>query len=95
MSLSQKDVEKIAKLSRIAVTPEEVEIRTEELNAIFGWIEQLQEVNTDNVSPMAGVGDFTQRLRDDVVNDGAYKEQLLANGPEVSYGCFVVPKVVE
>ncbi len=95
MSLSNDDVKKVAKLARIALSDEEVVAHTDELNSIFGWIEQLQEVDTDGVTPMAGVGAFTQRLREDVVSDGNVKEQVIANGPETSYGYYVVPKVVE
>lgn len=95
MSLDDKDVAKIAHLSRIHVTAEECTRYREELNSIFGWIEQLQEVDTEGVPPMAGVGNYTLRVREDVANDGNIQEQVLQNAPQAAYGCFVVPKVVE
>lgn len=95
MSLSHEDVTKIAKLARLDMGEDEVASYTDQLNGIFDWIEQLSEVDTDNVTPMAGVGDMTQRLREDIVTDGNVKEQVLKNAPGSSYGYFVVPKVVE
>ncbi len=94
MSLDSKDVSKIAKLARIAVTDDEKKKMTEDLNGIFNWIEQLQEVNTDGIEPMAGVGDYTARLREDVVNDGNVQDKVLSNAPESNFDCYVVPKVV-
>jgi aspartyl-tRNA(Asn)/glutamyl-tRNA(Gln) amidotransferase subunit C len=95
MSISHQDVSKIAKLARIRVSEAEVEKYSRELSGIFQWIEQLKEVNTDGVEPMAGVGDYTLRFREDKVTDGNIREDVLANAPEAAYGCFLVPKVVE
>lgn len=94
--LTKPEVIKIAKLSRVAVTEQEVEKFTGELNKIFAIAEELKEVNTDNVAPMAGVGGYTLRYRDaDVVTDGNIQEKVLKNSPDAAYGYFVVPKVVE
>ena len=68
---------------------------TKELSGIMSWVEQLQEVNTDGVEPMAAVGNMTLRFREDVVNDGNQQQAVLANAPSADYGCFVVPKVIE
>ena len=95
MSLDNKQVEKIAKLSRIKISEEEAEKYTGELNKIFDWIEQLQEVNTDGVEEMAGVGGYTLRNRADEVQGDNIRAQVLANAPESAYDCYVVPKVVE
>ena len=93
--LSEKDVLKIAKLARIAVTPEEVKVYSEELSKILAFVETLQEVNTDNVPLMTSVADMTLPMRQDKVDDGNYREEILANAPASEYGCFMVPKVVE
>ncbi|MBW0007806.1 MAG: Asp-tRNA(Asn)/Glu-tRNA(Gln) amidotransferase subunit GatC [Sphingomonas sp.] len=66
-----------------------------ELNNILGWVEQLAEVNTDGVEPLTAVIDQKLRLRDDVVNDGNIREDVLANAPEAQHGFFAVPKVIE
>lgn len=93
--LSEKDVIKIAKLARIAVTPEEVETYSEELSKILAFIETLQEVNTDNVPLMTSVADMQLPMRQDKVDDGNCREEVLKNAPASEYGCFMVPKVVE
>ena len=95
MSLDVAAVTKIAKLSRIKVTDSEKQKITEDLNGIFEWIEQLQEVNTDGIEPMAGVGDYTLRPREDVVNDGNIQEKILSNATDHNFGCFSVPKVID
>ncbi|MDB2414443.1 Asp-tRNA(Asn)/Glu-tRNA(Gln) amidotransferase subunit GatC [Rickettsiales bacterium] len=95
MSLSEKEVRKIARLSRIKLSDEEITRFQGELSGVIDWVELLQEVNTDNVPRMTSVTDSSQPLREDKVNDGGIQDQVLANSPKSSYGCFVVPKVVE
>ena len=95
MSVSPEQVRHIAKLARIAMTDEELDRLLPELNNILGWVEQLGEVNTDGVEPLTAVIDQKLRLRDDVVNDGNIRDQVLANAPEAQHGFFAVPKVIE
>jgi len=95
MSVSSEQVRHIAKLARIAMSEEELARLVPELNNILGWVEQLGEVNTDGVEPLATVVDQKLRLRDDVVNDGNIREKVLANAPEAQHGFFAVPKVIE
>jgi aspartyl-tRNA(Asn)/glutamyl-tRNA(Gln) amidotransferase subunit C len=95
MSVSPEQVRHIAKLARIAMSDEELDKLLPELNNILGWIEQLGEVNTDGVEPLTAVIDQKLRLRDDVVNDGNIRDQVLANAPEAQHGFFAVPKVIE
>ena len=95
MSLSEKEVRKIAKLSRIKLTDEQVEHFQGELSNIFDWIEQLQEVDTDNVVPMASVVNMQSPSREDKVTDGNCVDDVLANATNSQYGYFVVPKVIE
>lgn len=95
MSMDKNTVRKIANLARIHVTDEEVEKLAPQLGGIMGWIEQLAEVNTDNVEPLASPVEMAQRLRDDRVTDGGIQQDVLANAPETTSGFYVVPKVVE
>lgn len=95
MSLSENEVRKIAKLSRIKLTDEKVKHFQHELSNILDWIEQLQEVNTDRVPPMSSVVNMHSPVRKDEINDGNCRENVLANAPLAEYGCFVVPKMVE
>ena len=95
MSVTNDQVRHIAKLSRIAMSDEEIARLAPELNNILGWVEQLGEVNTDGVEPLTAVIDLKLRLRDDVVDDGNIRDQILANAPEAQHGFFAVPKVIE
>jgi aspartyl-tRNA(Asn)/glutamyl-tRNA(Gln) amidotransferase subunit C len=95
MSVDTNTVRKIASLARIAVTDSEVEAMTGELNNILTWVEQLGEVNTDGVEPLAAVIPNKLRLRDDVITDGNVRDKVLANAPQAEHGFFAVPKVIE
>jgi aspartyl-tRNA(Asn)/glutamyl-tRNA(Gln) amidotransferase subunit C len=95
MSVDTNTVRKIANLARIAVTDGEVEAMTGELNNILGWVEQLGEVATDGVEPLAAVIPNQLRLREDVITDGDIRDGVLANAPQAEHGFFAVPKVIE
>ncbi|MEI6417497.1 MAG: Asp-tRNA(Asn)/Glu-tRNA(Gln) amidotransferase subunit GatC [Sphingomonadales bacterium] len=95
MSVSADDVRKIARLARIALPDDRVPALMGELNGILAWVEQLGEVDTNGVAPMASVMPGTQRWRDDVVNDGNIQADVLANAPDAASGFFAVPKVIE
>ena len=81
MSIDTNQVRHIAKLARIAMSDAEIDALVPELNNILGWVEQLGEVDTDGVEPLAAVIPATLAFRDDVVNDGDMREAVLANAP--------------
>ena len=95
MSVDAKTVKRIGSLARIRIEENEVAGYQEELNAILGFIEQLDEVDVSGVEPMTSVMPMTLRLRDDVVTDGGYPEQIVANAPLSEDNFFMVPKVIE
>jgi aspartyl-tRNA(Asn)/glutamyl-tRNA(Gln) amidotransferase subunit C len=95
MSVTHEQVRHIAKLARIAMSDDELERLVPELNNILGWVEQLGEVNTDGVEPLTAVIDQKLRLREDIVDDGNIRDEVLANAPEPQHGFFGVPKVIE
>lgn len=86
---------KVASLARLALTDEEMTKYAEQMKNIINFIEQLKEVDTSNIEPLANVVDIDLFLRDDIVNDGGYQADVLANAPEELEGFFVVQKVVE
>ena len=88
-------VAKIARLARIAVTDADKEHIAKEISGILQWVEQLNEVNTDNVPMMTSVSVVKLPFRKDVVTDGNQAEAVVKNAPQSDYGCFVVPKVME
>lgn len=95
MSVDTATVHRIARLARIALSDDDAERLRPELNGILGWIEQLREVDTSAVEPMTMVIANRTRLRDDVVNDGGIRANILANAPRAEHGFFAVPKVIE
>ena len=105
MSLDKDTVARIARLARLKVPEEELVPLANELNGIMSWIEQLNEVDTKNVEPLASVSDVTLPMRQDKVTDGGIAEKVLANAPggavyiepgeKNAGGFFTVPKVVE
>ncbi|WP_294394252.1 Asp-tRNA(Asn)/Glu-tRNA(Gln) amidotransferase subunit GatC [uncultured Sphingomonas sp.] len=95
MSVDAAQVRKIASLARIAVTDGEVEAMTGELNNILDWVEQLAQVDTTGVEPLAAVIPNHLRLREDVIDDGGIRDAVLANAPQAEHGFFAVPKVIE
>ncbi|MGB0748468.1 MAG: Asp-tRNA(Asn)/Glu-tRNA(Gln) amidotransferase subunit GatC [Magnetospiraceae bacterium] len=95
MSLDKDTVKNIAFLARIEVPEADLEPLAGELSHIIGWVEQLAEVNTEGVAPLASVTDVTLPLREDKQAGGGIPDKVLANAPESADGFFLVPKVVE
>jgi aspartyl-tRNA(Asn)/glutamyl-tRNA(Gln) amidotransferase subunit C len=86
---------KIAKLSRIKIEDSEVEELSLQLTAIVNWVEQLNEVNTDNIEPLSNVSMAKLPLRKDIETKLDNSKKILANAPDKLEGYFAVPKVVE
>ncbi len=95
MSVDAKTVRKIAHLARLEVAEERLAPLADELNGILHWIEQLNEVDVEGVAPMASVEDVSTPVRQDIVNDGNIRDDVLANAPRTEEGFFVMPKAVE
>ncbi len=95
MLLDKATVRRIARLARLEVADERLEPLAQELNNILGWIEQLNEVDTEGVAPMTSVAAMKLRWRDDEVTDGGQADKVTANAPVGERGFFAVPKVVE
>ena len=95
MAIDNETVKRVAFLSRLKIDDAKIEATEKEFNKILSWIEELNEVNTDNVEPLISVNDTTLRLRDDEITDGNYQEAVLKNAPDKEYDYFAVPKVVE
>ncbi len=95
MSMDKETVRKVAGLARIQMDDAELETMAPQLSKIIDWIEQLAEVDTDNVEPLANVVNINLALREDKITDGDCADKVLANAPEDVQGFFVVSKVVE
>jgi aspartyl-tRNA(Asn)/glutamyl-tRNA(Gln) amidotransferase subunit C len=95
MALDKVAVAHIATLARIRLAETELEPLADELSHILDWVEQLNEVDTTGVPPMASAAAATLPMRDDAVTDGGSREAILGNAPRTARGFFTVPKVIE
>ncbi|WP_028035003.1 Asp-tRNA(Asn)/Glu-tRNA(Gln) amidotransferase subunit GatC [Chelativorans sp. J32] len=95
MSVDIDTVKRVARLARIAVDEDDANRMTGELNAILGFVEQLNEVDVTGIEPMTSVIPMTMKMRQDEVTDGSKAEDIVANAPETGEHFFLVPKVVE
>ena len=95
MSLDKEKIKHVAKLARISVDEAKVDSLTKDLNSIFKFIEQLNELNTDKVEPLTSIAETTLKFRTDEVKSKDIRNKILKNSPEVNEDFFVVPKVVE
>lgn len=95
MSLDRNDVVKIAHLARLAVDEADIPRYARELSNILGLVEQMNQVDTSAVEPMAHPLDTSQRLRPDVVSESNRRELFQSNAPQVEAGLYLVPKVIE
>ena len=95
MSVDIATVKRVARLARIAVSEEDAERMTGELNTILGFVEQLNEVDVTGVEPMTSVIPMEMKKRQDAVTDGNKAADIVANAPATDENFFLVPKVVE
>ena len=95
MAIDAATVRKVARLARIRIEDDKVEPLAAELSGILAWIEQLNEVDTEGVAPLASTEAVKLPMREDVVTDGGDAAKIVANAPRTEHGFFVVPKVVE
>lgn len=95
MPVDTDTVKRVAHLARIAVSDADAEALRADLNAILGFVEQLNEVDIADIEPMTSVIGMSMKMRADVVTDGDMADQVVANAPAHDARFFVVPKVVE
>ena len=95
MTIDLKTVKHISKLSRISIDDQKAKKLEKDLNAIFKWIEQLNQLNTDKVEPLTSIAETTLRFRKDQIKTENIREDILKNSPKENKDYFVVPKVVE
>lgn len=95
MALDRAIVAHIATLARTRLPEAELEPLAAELSQILNWVEQLNEVDTSAVAPMASVAASSLPMREDWVTDGNCRDAILGNAPRTARGFFAVPKVIE
>lgn len=99
MSLNAQDIERIARLARLELHPEESERMLAQINGFFDIVEKMRAVDTTGVEPLthpvAAVQEVQLRLRDDVASEPDQREANQRSAPAVERGLFLVPKVIE
>ncbi len=95
MSLSKKDVQKIAHLARLAISDSDVPGYAKNLSDILSFVEQMNTVATNGVIPMAHPMDAKQALRPDTVTENDQRARFQNIAPLTESGLYLVPKVIE
>jgi len=95
MSLTTQDVQKIARLARLAMNSSEIAAARSQLSGIFELIAEMQAVDTTGIEPMSHAQELSQRLRNDVVSEASQREAFQAIAPQVEDGLYLVPQVIE
>jgi len=99
MSLTASDIDRLARLARLGLAPDERSRLQTQLNDFFGIVEQMRAVPTEGITPMAHPTDLLRevalRLRDDVASEPNQREANQRSAPAVEAGLFLVPKVIE
>ena len=94
MSLSQAEVEKVSLLGRLLLSEAELDTMTTQLTRVVGYVEQLREVNTDGIQPMAHAVEMHNVFRDDMQSASLPRDEALANAPKRDSECYRVPAVL-
>jgi aspartyl-tRNA(Asn)/glutamyl-tRNA(Gln) amidotransferase subunit C len=92
--ISKEQVKHVAHLARLAVTDEEVEKMADELSAIIGYAEQLNELDTEGVEPTTHVLDLKNVMRKDEPKEWITHEEAMKNAPDQKDGQFRVPSIM-
>jgi aspartyl-tRNA(Asn)/glutamyl-tRNA(Gln) amidotransferase subunit C len=95
MSIDKDTVKHISKLARISLDENKISSLSKHLSSIMKFIEKINELNTDKVTPLTSIISSSLKSRDDDVKDGKIRDQILKNSPEKNEEFFVVPKVLE
>ena len=95
MPIDKDKIKHTAKLARISLDEDKIENLSKDLSNIFNFIEKLSKINTDKVSPLTSILNYSLRTREDKVTDGGIRDKILKNSPNKNEEFFIVPKVIE
>ncbi|MDO3382841.1 Asp-tRNA(Asn)/Glu-tRNA(Gln) amidotransferase subunit GatC [Gilvimarinus algae] len=95
MAVDQSDIEKLAELARLEISPEAASAAAQSISQVLELVGQLQAADTSGVTPMAHPLDAVQRLRADEVTETDQRSSLQAMAPAIEDGLYLVPRVVE
>ena len=92
--ITSNDVRKVAKLARLEIADDQLEIYTSQLEKILAYVAQLEEVETDDVSPTTRAVEVVNVVREDSVKASNMLEELLDQAPQREGNFFRVPKIL-
>lgn len=95
MEITKDMVEYVAELSRLKLTDEQCETTRRSLGDIIGYMDVLNNLNTDGIEPMSHAFAVKNVMRDDVVVNKENRDELLSNAPNADSEAFIVPRTVE
>ncbi|MEN9329090.1 MAG: hypothetical protein RLZZ484_278 [Pseudomonadota bacterium] len=99
MSLNASEIQRIANLARLELTPDQSERMLTQINSFFEIVEQMRAVDTTGIEPLAHpvavMQDIALRLREDIASEPNQREANQQSAPAVERGLFLVPKVIE
>ncbi len=93
--LSRDEVTKIAHLGRLKLTEAELDSFATQLGEILGYVDLLNEVDTEDVEPMAHAVELTNVFRTDAIRESLPREEALSNAPKTDGRFFLVPQILE
>ncbi len=94
MKITKDEVKKTARLARLALSDDEVERMTGQLDQILCYVDKLGEIDTKDVEPTTHTQQVVNCFRDDEVKPSLDRDRALANGPRTNDEAFVVPRVI-
>jgi len=95
MAIDRTTVEKVAKLARLQLTPEELDRYGKQLGAILDYIAKLEKLDVKDLEPLAHAVDTANVFREDAPRPSLSRDAALQNAPEKNSDFFIVPKIVE
>ncbi|MGB3464050.1 MAG: Asp-tRNA(Asn)/Glu-tRNA(Gln) amidotransferase subunit GatC [Cyclobacteriaceae bacterium] len=95
MKITEETLEKIAHLARLKFDPDDSKQMIEDMDKILTWVEKLEELDTENVTPLTHMSAEINVYREDEVNNQLSREKALLNAPKSDKEFFRVPKVIE
>ncbi len=95
MKIARQEVEHVANLARLALDEIELDQVTDQMNQILGYVEKLNELDTEGIIPTAHAVPVENAFREDIVRPSIGHDKTLKNAPDATEDCFRVPKIIE
>ena len=95
MKIARQEVEHVAVLARLALNDTELDLVTDQMNQILGYVDKLNELDTDGIVPTAHAVPVENAFREDIIRPSIGNDNALKNAPEAANNCFRVPKIIE